>query len=449
MLHQQVAALFAWMKRVITQPLDELDRWQQAVRFAYDLGRFGARQLRHDRAAEMAAALSFRTLFGLLPVLVVATVFVRAVIGIEEFLGLIGEILAWVRLDQVKILMPDGGGAESQTLAAWLAGLIGDAATVDVTAIGWIGLFVVVYAAISLMVEIENSFNIIYRAPDGRSWTRRVPLYWFLLTVSPIMVGGISLLNGNLETGLAALGSAWFLDVIREAWTCACGWVLMFAVYSLLPNSKVEFRPAAIGAAVAVVLLEIGKRSLGAVLEKSFALSELYGSLGLIPLFMFWVYLMWFGVLFGLQVSAALQMLHGRRLKEIERTREVTGLLEPASLISVMEVIAKRFSAGSPARITDIQDEISIPRASVNEILDRLVENGLLHYVGRDAEAVTVACPLNQITASQLIDIGFQMVDEAGRAQNPFFEQLRNVQRQLASTQTLHQLVTIEATSNR
>ena len=56
-----------WLKRVVTQPLQELDRWQMAARFAYDLGRFGAHQLRQDRAQDMAAALAFRTCSGCCP----------------------------------------------------------------------------------------------------------------------------------------------------------------------------------------------------------------------------------------------------------------------------------------------------------------------------------------------------------------------------------------------
>ena len=32
--------------------------------------------------------------------------------------------------------------------------------------VGWIGMVVVVYAALGLLAEVEKTFNIIYRAPD-------------------------------------------------------------------------------------------------------------------------------------------------------------------------------------------------------------------------------------------------------------------------------------------
>ena len=82
------------LREALVQPRHELDRWQKTARFLYDLGRCGLRQLDRDRAAQMAAALSFRTLFGLLPVLVVATVLVKAMGAEEWFLDPLGELFA-------------------------------------------------------------------------------------------------------------------------------------------------------------------------------------------------------------------------------------------------------------------------------------------------------------------------------------------------------------------
>ena len=50
MAEPRIRPVMDWLRRVVTQPLDELSRWQKTVRFCYDLGRHGARQLREDRA---------------------------------------------------------------------------------------------------------------------------------------------------------------------------------------------------------------------------------------------------------------------------------------------------------------------------------------------------------------------------------------------------------------
>ena len=78
MIGRLIKSLAAWLRRVVTRPREELSRWQKAARFAYDLFRYGGRQLRQDRAPQMAAALAFRTLFALIPVLVVGMVVVNS-----------------------------------------------------------------------------------------------------------------------------------------------------------------------------------------------------------------------------------------------------------------------------------------------------------------------------------------------------------------------------------
>ena len=56
----------------------------------------------------------------------------------------------------------------SITLAEWLHSLLSQAASVNLAAVGWVGVAVIGYAAVSLIATIENSFNTIYRA-SGRS----------------------------------------------------------------------------------------------------------------------------------------------------------------------------------------------------------------------------------------------------------------------------------------
>jgi len=193
MFRKTLRSVVSWMQRVLTQPQKELSRWQRAVRFAYDLGRYGWRQLKNDRAPQMAAALAFQTLFALVPVIIVATVLVKAVRGIDDFLQLVRDLLISLKLDAIVMVPPDIVQAEGTphtiTLAEWLVGLVEQAASVNLAAVGWGGLAVIAYAAISLMITIEDSFNIIYRAPVGRPWRRRIPIYWFVLTISPALMG--------------------------------------------------------------------------------------------------------------------------------------------------------------------------------------------------------------------------------------------------------------------
>lgn len=412
MIRRTLETVVHWLKRVITQPREELDRWQKAVRFTYDLGRFGLRQLQHDRAEQMAAALSFRTLFGLLPVLVVATVLVRAFGTEEQFLEPLEKLLVFWGLNDVRIAPPTDIANGTTTLGVWLRERVREAEQVSLAAIGWVGVAITFYAAISLVVTIENSFNVIYRASQGRLWKYRVPLYWFILTISPLILASSTYVNGRFEQLVAGIEPYWWLATsMGVLWSVFAIWLLMLTIYMLFPNTKVHWRPAMIGALVSAVLLEIGKRTMGAYLENALSISQLYGSLGLIPLFMFWVYLMWLVVLFGLQVSSTLQHLHGRQLAELEQQRRESIMIDPAVVVVIMKAVAERFLNGRTTSMDRIASVTGLPEAVTQRIIDQLIGEELLHRVADSNRSVALSRPPGEIQVDRLLEIAFGAAD--------------------------------------
>jgi membrane protein len=431
-----------WLRQGITDPRSELTRWQRAARFTYDLGRYGARQLRQDKAPQMAGALAFRTLFSLVPVLVVGTLVVRAVRGSEQMTVWLSGLFTRLGLDEYQLLGGPGGEvptAGSETISQWLLTQVARAQEVNLAAIGWIGLGVLIYAAIGLMVTIENSFNTIYRAPSGRAWTRRLTLYWTVLTLSPAAMAILSYVN--------ARWSAWLEQAEVWPWLAAAAprfsgfvgtFIVLFAVYRLVPNTQVAVRPAVVGAFVTAVLVEIGRGFLGAYLENMMSLQMLYGSLGLAPFFMFWVYIMWLVVLFGLEVAATLQMLGGRRLEEIEQRAQPTGVVEPAAAVLVMEIVAEAFERGQPASARHVAEAAGIPEPTVRRMLDALARAGFVHRLERDESAVTLARPPLQIGAEAIMSVGYALVETGvGARRSELVERLRQAQRTLAAQVTL------------
>jgi membrane protein len=433
-----------WIGRVVTQPREELDRWQQTARFWYDLGRFGMLQLRHDRATQMAGALAFRTLFGLFPVIVVATVLVRALGMQQYYLQPLGRLFEFWGLDEIQIVPAGAGQIPSVTLDVWLQQLVGQAERINVTAIGWVGVAVTLYAAISLLVTIENTFNVVYRASQGRSWASRVPVYWFVLTISPLLIITTSYIDNRfrqLMNGLSA--QSWLTSVLLVLWSVCAFWLILLALYMLFPNTRVRFRPAMIGAAIGAVLLEIGKRTMGMYLENALSVSQLYGSLGLVPLFMFWVYLMWLGILFGLQVSSALQHLRGRQLAEWEASRSESRLFDPASILVLMERIARRFRRGQPATTNELAAETALPEQVLEPLIEELVRERFLHRVVGQQDAVSLSRPPETIAVSSLLDIARRKsacsVQDAALAE--YLRTLRYAERQVAASTHLGALL--------
>lgn len=436
------------LRRAINQPFQELNRWQRAARFACDLGRYGARQLKQDRAPQMASALAFRTLFGLAPIMVVTTILIKTIKGPAKIMETVRELLVAAGLDKLQVGAAPGGTGEvpqvaSVTLAQWLEDLISQLVHADMSAAGLVGLVVIIYAAIGLMVTIENSFNIIYRAPDGRPWSRRVPLYWFILTISPVVIGLTSYANQMFTGWIGSVDNTWLFFVVAEyVWGFAIAWLFIVTVYTLIPNASVQPRPVMAGALVATILLWVGKNTLGAYLGNAFAINQLYGSLGLVPLFMFWVYLMWLAVLFGLEVSATLQMLHGRSLAEMDPPVARSGLVDPTSVLALVEVISEQFVAGRPVTTRQLATVTTLPLATVTCIVDRLVNDGWLYRVDRPEAAISLARPPEQLKANVFLELGYEMVDRGDQGRSSaLLSQLREAQSRAVQGITLSMLV--------
>jgi len=427
MLHDSVE----WMKRVVTEPRSELTRWQRLARFSYDLSRHGARKLRLDNAPQMAGALAFRTLFGLLPVLIMGTILVRAFQGTEQLQSMLASFFDWIFREQP-------GGTADSSISAWLMDLVSRAQEINLTALGWVGAAVLVYSAVGLMVTIEGAFNKICRAPEGRSWVRRLPIYWMLLTLGPMAIGATLFANTQFQGLIESLTSwQWALGMLQTAWGFCVLWLFMLAVFRLMPSTSVALGPAMVGAFVCALMLTIGQQFLGAYLNSMQSI-KLWGSLGLIPLFMFWVYMMWLAVLFGLEVAATLQMLHGRRIDEIERLERSGGVVDPAVVVLVMQLVAERFRRGESTTVEWLAGEVGLGENTIQVMLDGAAKAGLVHRVSTSKGTVSLARPPEKIGLDELIEVGFGLVDSGqARAASPLLDGLRGAQLRFAAKRTL------------
>lgn len=386
--------------RANTRKLPSAREIAQALRYAIA-------QISNSQAPTMAASLAFRTLFGFVPVLVVATIVARALLG-DGFERLARDVIHALGLHGEH----GAGAGPSASLGAWLESMVEQAAKVDLSAIGVVGALAVVFSAVWTMVAIESSFNAIYRAPSGRPVVRRVLIYWFVITAGPVLFAAIPLVLRSVADfagadSLAAKAIAWAVSTLGSFVSL---WALLTAAYAAVPNTRVDLRSAALGAFAATLLIESGKRFLLATLAGSFATSQLFASLGLLPLFMLWVYVMWLVVLFGLQTSAILQGLSrsGRTLASPAHRPDV---FEPAEAIGCFAAICRRFREGRSASVETIVRDCAISPTYARELLILFERAGLAHRVDGDERRYAPSRPPESILQAEALRAGFAFAD--------------------------------------
>lgn len=375
------------------------DGEEYQARDVFRAARVAGVTLLRSQAPQMAAALAFRSLFGIVPVLVVATLVAKSVMG-DEFPKAVATLVSQLGLDSIRVIPPSGSdsGTEPVALGTWAEELIRYAAGLNLRALGWVGLGVVVFSAIWVMIAIEESFNAICEAPTRRSWVKRVLVYWFVLSVGPVAFAAAPLAM-RATAGIAV--------------SAAATWALLTIAYMTVPTTPIRFRPALGGALLAALLVEAGRRSLGAYMEHAFSVSALYGSLGLVPLFMFWVYVMWMVVLYGLQVSVILQSIRGGAWA-LARGAALEQGFEPGTAVVAARAVAARFARGLPTRAGDLAEASGLPPRVAHRILERLEARGVLARNAADPPAWLLARPAGEIPASEALEAGFALVDGDG-----------------------------------
>ncbi|MGA1631547.1 MAG: YihY/virulence factor BrkB family protein [Phycisphaerales bacterium] len=426
-----------WIRTALTDPVAQLSRWQKSIRHAYRVGRFSVRHLSEDRASQMAATLSFRMLFGLLPVLVVATVVAKSVLG-DRLPEIVERAVNALGMDGVQLVLPASVGetAKPVSLGVWASELVAYAASFDLSTLGWIGFGVVAFSAIWVLVTIETCFNEICRAPKARSWWARIPIYWFALTFGPIALAVLPILNSRVGEAMREVADfGGWTHVVSGVVDFLLVWAFWFAAYLWVPNTRMQAKPVLVGAFVTAVLLMLGRSFLGLYLRNAFSLSGLYGSLGLVPLFMFWTYLMWMFVLLGLQIASLLQALRHRRIEDLEEEAGRTDFVDPARILSVMEYAARRFEAGESLETDDAAATLSLPPGAVARMVEALVAKGHLHRI-EGGESYTLSRPPSQIAAEELVDLGFSLADR-GQVADGWLARARDAQRRLAAGASL------------
>ena len=437
--------------RLITTPMDELSRAQRSARYVIDLVRHCARQLSKDRAAQMAAALTYHTLFGMLPMIVLAMVLLT-VMADDDSRERFKETVIESLLPQPGVTVVDSEAERKlqegrEYLSNELQRLMDAPKTISFGGISIVGVLVFVFGATGLLRMIERSFNTIFDSARNRPWFLRVALYFTVITLGPVVLIFAQIFQEKMfEEFRSGSSTHWLVGPAALLLPLAATWLAIFLVYVLMPTAKVNKRAAAVGSFVAAVLWIITKD--GFRIYVANAGNTMYGALALLPLFLLWLWLTWLIILFGLELTYTLQTLKGRQDMEEQARREAEVLGDPMWLVPIMAQIGRAFAEGKTVTTDDLADSLRLPVRCVGQFAQKLEEHGLIHRVvtnGHMDEGYALAQPPANIRIDQLIDLGREITSRSGdKPSGPgwsVLDQLAQAQKDAAGQTSLESLL--------
>jgi len=326
------------------------------MRQARNLANHVWRHFKEDRCFDEAASLSYTSLLSLVPLLAVVFGIVSAFPVFEQWSDQLKQFL-------VANMLPDSGEMVEQYLNQFLAG---------VSRLTLTGTFVLIITALMLMMRIEKSFNLIWRVPVQRSLINKVTMYWAVLTLGPLALGAATALGAQpLFDFLGVEPSS--SGTLRSAGIFVLTWIGFGLIFLLVPNCKVPLSYAALGALVSTVLFSVAKIGFVAYASNA-SYSTIYGAVAVIPIFLFWLYIVWMVILLGASLAASLTTFSDRRSD--------WRWPEAWELLLVFRLLGHFYKAQGQGRGLSTEEllelEPGVPSSRLQHILVRLMDENLV-----------------------------------------------------------------------
>ena len=256
-----------------------------------------------DDCSQFAAAISFRVLFSIFPFLILLVSILGLVLQDEQ---LRQEVIDWI-----QGLVPLSEDANID-LAKTIEGL-----ATPLSAAGLVAFFVLLWSASGLAASLQTALNRIWRVDRTRPAARAKLVDFAIVGVGGLLVlvsFGLTILvevvqraTSEAATSLGPLGAV--LTVAGRATEILIPFGITFLTFALLyvliPVMRPRFRDVWVGALVAAVGFEAAKFGFAYYLANFARYNVIYGSLGAVIGFLFFVYLGASIFLFGAELAAA------------------------------------------------------------------------------------------------------------------------------------------------
>ena len=209
------------------------------VRTAPEAVQIALRMLGGEVVQLRAMALTYISLFALVPGLVVAFSVVQAFTGTDRISARLHEFL----LENLAV------GARA-TIEPYLDRFVQNT---HVTSAGLVGGALLVWSSVSLFQNVDRALNDIWGIRRRRSLAQQATIYWVGITLGPLLLAG-SAISATRRGAPSPARTSRFVASPRRARSSPAS--SSRSLYFIVPNTKVRLRNAAAGGLIAGVAWE-------------------------------------------------------------------------------------------------------------------------------------------------------------------------------------------------
>lgn len=288
--------------------------------------------------------------------------------------------------------------------------------------IGALGLIFLLVTATSLLNTVERTLNNIWKVTERRPLWIKFTSFCTLIWLGPVLIGtsvwGQERLGAYIRLhlgGAAVIGQVVqvLTAVGEQLLPFVTTWLVLMAVYKFLPHTRVRFGSAAWGAFLASLLLHGARPLFSLYVLKAVKYERIYGSLGAVPIFLLWIWLLWIIVLFGAEVCFTIQNVGLLRYRDkLHRLSSI--FIDRCLAARIMMYVAREFwQTGKPATASRLAEILQTTTEEAADAAGRLVRLGLLTPVGEQRDAFHPARDLSKLKLSEVLGITDRFRDDS------------------------------------
>ncbi len=367
------------------------------------------RGILYDKCGLQASALTYLTLMSMVPVLALMFSASKGLGAQEMLMGQVGLELV-PETGQYQVI-PDSWmdqlPEQFETVAQKVLHAVENA---NIKTLGSIGLAILFWTVIRVMGKIENTFNSIWGIKEPRTIFRRFSDYISILVVVPVLMLCATSVNAFLASDKAVGMAREHLGALASVYEMALNWSVFLAIvlaftflFMFMPNTRVKIFPAFLAGIISGVLWLLIQEFYFFAQVGVTKYNPVYGTFAVIPFFLFWLYSSWLTVLFGAEISFAVQ---NHRTYELEQqAAEATPATRLKLALLITCDITRRHFNGDPAWcVTNFIEGQNVSVRLVREVLHTLTEHDIVRELADDPGCYVPARDSEMISMSDVFE---------------------------------------------
>ncbi|MGC1390691.1 MAG: YihY/virulence factor BrkB family protein [Bacteroidales bacterium] len=385
-------------------PFSELSRGKTFVFKQLRIIFLAARGFSNDKVSLRASSLTFYSLLSIIPFAAIVFAIAKG-FDVDNNIKIILQEKFQSQADNLNWLLTEADSAIKKTSGGYMAG---------------VGIIILFWSMMSLLNNIESSFNHIWQIRSPRTWHRKFTDYLTIMLIAPVFIILSISFTIFIDTKLPEyMTNAPILDFFKPVISFLVkfvpyflSWMTLTLLFIIMPNAKVKFIPALISGIIAGTILQ-GIQWLYIGLQFGISkLSYIYGSFAAVPLFIIWLQSSWIVVLLGAEISFANQNVLRYELES--EALNISTYQKRALILMILHMIIRNFMLGEkPISASYIAANLKIPVRLARDILQDLSSANIVSIIHENEEKERLYQPaldINKLSVSFV----FSRLDKRG-----------------------------------